>query len=189
MGKIALECKVCKYHHLLLYLINVLFFSIFKIRKMLLLHLPLGLWACSSARVAGISLLKACSCFDVCWPRRPRWHGAVEDEKSLSVSSEGWASEAELSQERHAAMLPSHSAPGNQAKYTAQRQETPGNGARLWSQIEKGRMSEALRMMASISSTPVKRGKKETFYYFSPICSIFKKKKKKTHHETHPLRF
>lgn len=86
------------------------------------------------------------------WPCRPRWHNAVEDEKSLRW----WAWRVEhlrSSRRRDAnATLPLHSAPDKRAtsaKYTAQSQETLGNAAGVWCQMEKRKESETLTVMAS----------------------------------------
>lgn len=183
---------------------------------MLRLLLPLGRRYRSSARVEWISLLKPCYiCFDVgkgaCWPSkrrwpcRPRWHNAVEDEKSLRW----WARRVEHPRRDANATLPLHSAPDKQAtsaKHTAQSQETLGNGAGLWSQMENAKKSETLAMMASAiwattygpvrnqaqcdaifftqSSTPGKE-KKKSFSCLSPFIFF----KKKTHHDTYRLGF
>lgn len=149
-----------KYHqHMLIYyLINVFFF--FKIEKMLLPLLPLGLRDRSSARVAWISLLKSTLYLlwcgkSACWPSKrrwlchPRWHNAIEDEKSLRL----WAWRVEhlgLS----SCSRDTSNAPGKQAtspKYTAQSQETLGNETGFWSQMEKGKKSETSRWLHLLS--------------------------------------
>lgn len=73
------------------------------------------------------------------WPRYPWWPGrGWKDFKILILQRR--TSKAELSQERHATTLLSHSAASKQASslmYTSQSQDTLGRGARLWSQMGK----------------------------------------------------
>lgn len=97
-----------------------------------------------------------------CWPskRRPGWHDAVEDEKSLRLWD--WRIE-QLSPERHAAMLPLHSSPSKQAtsvKYTPQSQKTLENGAGLWIQMEKRKKYE--RSTVHLLSGPLSTERKQT---------------------------